>query len=325
MTNGADNDGPYYDEFTPGMTIPALPAVTMTDADNVAYRMITGDQYLPSADRRLAAQLTGRDAAMVYPALAMQYSIGQTTNATRRAIANLYYRSVRILRTVEVGETLRTSTTVLGLADAKPKDGQHRGKVWLGIETVGDNGPVARYERCALVASRVGSPGHSDEIPGPAEPVPLSDVATLAPKWDLSALPRTDWAVGETRADAMADHVDLAPSLARMTFNQAFVHRDGNRSIYKKRLVYGGHVQGLAQASLSRVLPGIATVVAWDGCDHIGPAFEGDLLAFRHTIVEQIAVSGGRLLRLEVRAGTVNTEGEVSPDILLWTPIVLAP
>ena len=325
MSQGADNDGPYYDEFSQGMTIPSLPPVTVTEADNVAYRMITGDQHLPSADRRLAAELTGNAGGMVYPGLAMQYSIGQTTNATRRAIANLYYRSVRILRTVDVGETLRTTATVLGLADGKPKGDQHRGKVWLGIETIGDNGPVVRYERCALVASRGVAPGHSDEIPGPSAPVPLAEMAELAPSWKLDSLPTTAWSAGETRADAMRDHVDLAPSLARLTFNQAFVHRDGTASIYGKRLVYGGHVQGLAQSSLSRVLPGLATVVAWDGCDHVGPAFEGDLLAFRHTLVEELATKNGRLLRFEVRGATVDNDGQAGADILVWTPIVLAP
>ncbi|MFN0090440.1 MAG: hypothetical protein ACKVWR_09285 [Acidimicrobiales bacterium] len=325
MTEGASNDGPYYDELNRGMTIPWLPPVTVTEADNVAYRMITGDQHLPSADRGLAQRLTGRAAAMVYPALAMQYSIGQTTNATRRAIANLYYRSVRILRTVEVGETLRTTTTVLGLADGKPRDGQHRGKVWLGIETVGDHGPVARYERCALVAARHGSPGHADDIPGPSDPAPLGELVPLSPTWDLAVLPHTKWPVGETRADAMRDHVDLAPALARLTFNQAFVHRDGARSIYNKRLVYGGHVQGLAQASLSRVLPGLAAVLAWDGCDHLGPAFEGDLLAFRHTVLDEHATGNGRLLRFEVRGAAVDADGNPGEDILVWTPIVLAP
>lgn len=322
-----DNDGPYYDEFKQGMIIPPLPPVTVTEADNVAYRMITGDQHLPSADRACyqAVAGAGSGSGMVYPSLAMQYSIGQTTNATRRAIANLYYRSVRILRPVEVGETLHTTTTVLGLADSRPKGDLHRGKVWLGIETTGDQGPVVRYERCALVASRGGSPGHGDEIPGPSDPVPLADVADLVPAWDLSSLPTTEWAVGTEASDAMRDHVDLAPALARMTFNQAFVHRDAAASIYGKRLVYGGHVQGLAQASLSRVLPGIATVVAWDGCDHVGPAFEGDLLAFRHKLVEELAVDGGRLMRFEIRGATVDAEGNQGDDILVWTPVVLAP
>lgn len=321
-----DNDGPYYDEFASGMTIPALPPVTVTEADNVAYRMITGDQHLAAADRGLYTRLDpSAGGAMIYPGLVMQYSIGQTTNATRRAIANLYYRSVRIHRPVAVGETLRTTTTVLGLADSRPKGDTHRGKVWLGIETVGDDGPVATYERCALVASRGPAPGHGDEIPGPSDPVPLAEVAGLAPAWDLSVLPATEWPVGEERSDAMRDHVDLAPSLARMTFNQAFVHRDVTASIYDGRLVYGGHVQGLAQASLSRVLPGIATIVAWDGCDHTGPAFEGDLLAFRHRLVDELAIDGGRLRRFEVRAARVDHDGVAGDDILIWTPVVVAP
>ena len=45
-----DNDGPYYDDFELGMIIPPLPAVTLTEADNVAYRMITTSAFA-SADR----------------------------------------------------------------------------------------------------------------------------------------------------------------------------------------------------------------------------------------------------------------------------------
>jgi 2-methylfumaryl-CoA hydratase len=319
------NDAPYYDQFEKGMTIPSLPAVTITEADNVAHRMITGDQHLMAADRGLAASVAGMSKGMAYPGLVMNYSIGQTTNATRRAIANLYYRSVRILRAVEVGETLRTTTTVLGLADASPRGDLNRGKVWLGIETVGDNGPVARYERCALIPSSGGAPGHSDDIPGPSDPAPLADLVELAPSWDLGALPTSNWAVGDEVVDAMRDHVDLAPPLARMTFNQAFVHRDPFTSVYGKRLVYGGHVQALAQTSLSRMLPGIAAVVAWDGCDHVGPAFESDVLGFRHRLVEETAAGSGRLLRFEVRGAAADEEGVLGDDILVWTPIVYAP
>ncbi|MEC7916243.1 MAG: hypothetical protein VX963_08205 [Actinomycetota bacterium] len=320
-----DNDGPYYDDFELGMTIPPLPAITVTDADNVAYRMITGDQHFASANQDAYATISGSTVPLVNPGLVMQFAIGQTTNATRKAIANLYYRSVRILRPVEVGETITTTTEILGLSDAKPKEDQHRGKVWLGIETSGDGRPAVQYERCALVASRSGSPGHSSEIPGPSDPAPLQDLAGLVPDWDLRGVDITPWEPGESRVDAMRDHIDLAPSLARMTFNQAFVHRDASASIYGQRLVYGGHVQGLAQASLSRVLPGCATVVAWDGCDHIGPAFEGDLLEFRHELKESFPVAGGQLMRFEIRGTTVNEQGSAGSDILVWTPVVFAP
>jgi len=320
-----DNDGPYYDDFELGMTIPPLPAITVTEADNVAYRMITGDQHFASANQDAYATISGSTVPLVNPGLVMQFAIGQTTNATRKAIANLYYRSVRILRPVEVGETITTTTEILGLSDAKPKEDQHRGKVWLGIETSGDGRPAVQYERCALVASRSGSPGHSSEIPGPSDPAPLQDLAGLVPDWDLRGVDITPWEPGESRVDAMRDHIDLAPSLARMTFNQAFVHRDASASIYGQRLVYGGHVQGLAQASLSRVLPGCATVVAWDGCDHLGPAFEGALLELRPELKESFSVAGGQLMRFEIRGTTVNEQGSAGSDILVWTPVVFAP
>src|SRR5207249_4221227 len=100
-------------------------------------------------------------------------------------------------------------TTVLGLKDARPKDGEHRGRVWLGMETRSDAGVVAAYERCVLLPGRGEPPGHDSDIPGPDEPQPLETFAGLAPAWDLSALPITDWPVGEEREDPMRDHIDM--------------------------------------------------------------------------------------------------------------------
>ena len=36
--------------------------------------------------------------------------------------------------------------------------------------------------------------------------------------------------------------------------------------------------------------PGLASVQGWDGCDHIGPAYEGDLIELRHRLAEQTEV-----------------------------------
>jgi len=321
--------GPLYEDFSVGATLPPLPSITLTEADNAIYRAVTGDQHALAADRTLAESVTGAPGAVANPALVLQYSIGQTTMATRQAIANLYYRSVRVLRPVRVGETLTTTTTVLGLKDSAPKGDQFRGKVWLGISTSTEDGPAIEYERCALVRGRgPGQPGHADEIPGPSDPSPLPELVELVPGWDLSGLTATDWADGVTKTDPLRDHVDLAAPLARLTFNQAAVHRDITLTANGRRLVYGGHVQGLAQASLTRMVPGLVHVVAWDGCDHIGPAFEGDLIEFRHTPVERISAQLGSLVRFEV-IGTKVADGESGPcdpvDILRWTPVVVAP
>lgn len=313
--------GPLYEDFTVGATLPPLPAITLTDADNAVYRAITGDQHALAADATAYRAASGSAGRLANPSLVMQFSIGQTTMATRQAIANLYYRSVRVLRPVELGQTLRTTTTVLGLKDSAPKGDQFRGKVWLGITSETEDGPVVEYERCALIRGRgPGQPGHADSIPGPSDPTPLADLADAVPGWDLSGLISTDWSVDDTRVDPLRDHIDLAAPLARMTFNQAAVHRDTTTTADGRRLVYGGHVQGLAQASLTRMLPGLASVQGWDGCDHIGPAYEGDLIEFRHRLVEHADVGAGRLMRFEV-IGTKITDGDPI-DILRWTPIV---
>ncbi|MFZ8997069.1 MAG: MaoC/PaaZ C-terminal domain-containing protein [Ilumatobacteraceae bacterium] len=321
--------GPMYEDFRVGATLPPLPSITLTEADNTIYRAVTGDQHQLAADASAYRAVSGSDNRLANPALVLQYSIGQTTMATRQAIANLYYRSVRVLRPVEVGQTLTTTTTVLGMKDSAPKGDQFRGKVWLGITTSSEDGPVVEYERCALVRGRgPGQPGADDDIPGPSEPTPLGDLIGLVPDWNLSVLPATDWPVDDERLDPLRDHVDLAAPLARLTFNQAAVHRDVTLTANGRRLVYGGHVQGLAQASLTRMLPGLATIVAWDGCDHIGPAYEGDLIEFRHTAVERLAAGSGHLTRFVV-IGTKIADGTTGPtepvDILRWTPIVWAP
>jgi acyl dehydratase len=321
--------GPMYEDFSVGATLPPLPSITLTEADNAIYRAITGDQHQMAADATKYRSASGGGGMLANPGLVLQYSIGQTTMATRQAIANLYYRSVRVLRPVEIGQTLSTTTTVLGLKDSAPKGDQFRGKVWLGISTSSEDGPVVEYERCALVRGRgPDQPGHADAIPGPSDPSPLADLTDLAPDWDLSGLPGTEWGLDDTRVDPLRDHVDLAAPLARLTFNQAAVHRDVTLTANGRRLVYGGHVQGLAQGSLTRMLPGLAAIVAWDGCDHIGPAFEGDLIEFRHTPVERATAGSGHLTRFEVLGTKIadGLDGVAEPvDILRWTPIVWSP
>ena len=53
--------GPFYEDFRVGATLPPLPSVTLTDADNVVYRAITGDQHCLPPTRR-ATGASGRAA-----------------------------------------------------------------------------------------------------------------------------------------------------------------------------------------------------------------------------------------------------------------------
>lgn len=317
-------DGPYYDWLTPGQQLEPQHGVTLDEGLASFYQAMSGEALALPLSAPLSAAVTGKVARLASPGLVVNLSIGQSTVATRRAIANLFYRNMRILRPVHIGETLHTVVTIRAMSDASSKPGQPlRGKALLGITTTADGEVVLDYERCALLPVSAGGTlsGHTADV-GPADsPLDLAAYAELIPtSWLADAFPITeDW---ETATDGTRDHVDLAASFARMTHNRAIVHRDPTASVYGKRLVYGGHVVALAQASLTRCLPHIATVVAWHSCSHTGPAFEGDLLEFDHRLAGDLRGGNGWALQAVEVTGRAVREAAVD-EILRWTVIVV--
>jgi len=319
-------DGPYFEDFTVGEALAPAPAITIGPGDLAVYQAIVGDPLAVALSEPLARRVTGVEGRVVNPAFVMHVSIGQSTVATRRVVANLFYRGVALRRTVRVGDTLSTTVVVRGLKENTPRpDRAPRGMALLGIRTVDqDDRLVVEYERCAMVNARDRAPtGRADDL-GPAEsPLDLADFAPLAPAdWDLAPLPAPGpWPVGETRTDPLRDTVSSAMELARLTQNLAPIHRDATLGRDGRRLVYGGHTIGLAQASLARLLPELATVVAWHSCDHLQPVYEGDLLAFRATVLDEVPVANGRLRAFSVRVTT--ERGGEAVDVLDWKPVVL--
>ena len=317
-------DGPYYDDLEAGLVFPVPPAVTLDGGLVSAYRGIVGDHWAPGLDHRLGAAVTGAPTPPVHPALVLVMSTGASTVATKRVIANLFYRDVILHRPVHVGETLRTETRVLAMADASAKPGvAPRGKVLLGMTTTADDEVVLEYQRCALLPCRGDdAPGHSDDLGPSANELDLTPYAPAVPTaWDLAPLGDTDpWAVGETRGDDLRDVVDGATALVRLSHNLAAAHRDVARSPYDVRLVYGGHTVALAQASLDRSVDGMAALVGWHSCNHTAPVFEGETLGFRHTLVAEQPTAAGRLRAVRVVVDAERDGGTVT--VLDWTPVI---
>ena len=318
-------DGPYYDDLENGYEFPIPTSVSLTSGVTAQYLAITGDALALSIDRDLCRNVTGREELLVSPALVLHMSIGASTCATRKVLANLFYRNVVLRAPVFVDESLTTRTRVAGLADTKPKpDSLPRGKVLLNISTTRHEDLILDYERCPLLPCRGdAAPGHNDDL-GRAEAdfdpanYPLGEIAG----WDLTPLGSSEtWAIGEVRADPLMDVVTGATELVRLSHNLAAVHRDVAMSPYPTRLVYGGHTISLAQASLVRVLPGLATVLGWISCDHVAPVFEGDLLSTIHTLDADSAQGPGRVraIRSEVFA---HREGQEPVKVLDWQPVV---
>ena len=319
-------DGPYYEDLSVGQVLPRQPSVVIDEGMAALYQSMVGERLPMVMDPAVSAAVTGQPGRLASPALVLHLSIGQSTTLTRRTIANLFYRDLRLLKPVFIGQSLATTVSVVALSDSRPRPGRpHRGKALVDIVTTADGEPAVTYQRAPLMPQATDQqPGHNDDL-GTSPPLDLTSYIELVPAhWDFAPLgPGVDWQPGETVADPARDVVDNALSLVRLINNLAMVHRDAAESLYPQRLLYGGHVVGLAQASLSRVLPGLATVVGWHACDHTGPAFEGDQVSFRHTLLDTAPAGGGRLFAAQVE-GFAHRSNE--PDqILDWTVIAAAP
>jgi 2-methylfumaryl-CoA hydratase len=331
MTEPWGLDGPYFDDLDVGHRFVPAPAITIDEGMVAAYQAIVGDPLAIALSLPLAEQVTRAPGRLVNPALALHVAIGQSTVATRRVIANLFYRGVRLVAPVRVGSTLHTSVVVRGMRETSRRPGRApRGMVLLGMRTVDENGiVVADFERCALLPFRdpAASTDHADELAGPDTTVSLDDWLEVVPHdWDLTPLrPAANWTVGDTRVDPLRDTVTDALALVRLTQNLAAAHRDARLGQRGRRLVYGGHTIGLAQASIHRLVPSTATVLGWQYCDHTAPVFEEDVLEVSSTLVAEQSLPQGRLLALRV---IVHAERDAHADrtervaVLDWLPVL---
>ena len=321
-------DGPYFEELSVDQVFDPAPAVTIGAGEAAAYQAICGDPLATSLSRPLAEAVTGRPGALVNPALVLHVSIGQSTVATRTVIANLFYRGVALRRAVRLGETLQSNVTIRGLRELSRRDDRPaRGLVLLGIRTtcLDDGATVADYERCAMLRFRdpEAVTAHDDDLGEADHNIDLAAWNDLIPDgWDTAPLrtaaaTTSTWTRGTPVMDPMRDTVTSAPELARLTQNLAPVHRDPSLGPGGRRLVYGGHTIGLAQASLTRLLPDTATVLGWQSCDHPAPVFEGDVLSFRHTLLDEQPAAGGRLRALQTVVDAQRSNGS-SESVLDW-------
>lgn len=301
-------EGPYFDELERGQVFDSAPGVTLTDGRAAAFQAITGERLRLPLDNHLASTVCG--APVASPALVWNLAIGQSTLATHHVKANLFYRRLALLRQPLLGDTLRTTTTVVGLRENVRKEGRApTGLAALHIGTVDQDGrPVLDFYRCAMLPLRnAAETGHADDLSSVGADAAARNIEDLIPDWDVAAWrSRTSGLDLEsgTRIEVVGgDVVTSAPELARLTLNIASVHHD-QRAGGASRLVYGGHTIGLALAQLTRAIPDIATVLEWESCDHVGPVREGDTLRSRITITskDEIGVWTAHGVRIEVAA-----------------------
>ena len=146
--------GPWFDELRSGQVFDSAPAVTLTSGGAALHQAIVGDRLPLATDHELGRRLGGRG-PLAHPAYVWDTSIGQSTQATHFVRANLFYRGLVFRRLPALGDTLSTTTTVVGLKQNTPREGKPlTGLAALRITTVDQDGaPVLDFHRCAMLPS----------------------------------------------------------------------------------------------------------------------------------------------------------------------------
>jgi acyl dehydratase len=321
---------PYFDDLAVGDVFGA-PGLTLTPGHAALHQAIVGDRLRLALDAPLFEAVTGTPGVLAHPSLVCDVAIGQSTAPSGRVLGNLFYRGLAA-RPVAVGTTLRTRTEVVALKSAS----RGRGVVALRCTTTDEAGnPVLDFWRCPLLPSRPPSPGqpdppqHADDLAAVGSPV---DVHALVPKeWDLA--PLREAPLGPLFASLQpsahrivaGETVTSAPELARLTLNTAMTHTDATAGAHGRRLVYGGHVIAIAAGHVTRLLPDLATVLAWHSCDHTGPTFEGDLLRTVVTLEKLEPLADGGLVHFRAKMSALSPGDEAGRDVLDWSAVGLMP
>lgn len=331
-------DGPYFEDFHAGQVF-AAPAVTVTDGHTAFYQSVTGDRMRLPLDRHLSQAVTGESRGLVHPMMVINLVNGQTTFASQQVKGNLFYRGLLLLAPVYVGDTLTTTTKVVGLRQNKVKPGRDAtGMVALEMATTNQDGlRVMQYWRCPMIPCRDASAdtGRNDSFDWIPERLDDAQLTGAIPQgWKLSAMaaerylvPAPPLAAGDRVVIGPQDTVTCAPELVRITGNIAFTHTDASRSYLGKRLVYGGHTISITLAQIGRALPNMLTLIGWQGCEHTAPVLEEDIIRTEFSVTSATpAAAGGKLYELHAltyaKRAVTGQDGYQESAVLDWRLVV---
>ncbi|HMR62608.1 MAG TPA: MaoC family dehydratase [Anaerolineae bacterium] len=296
--------GNYFEDFRLGQEIIHATPRTVTEGDVALYTALFGSRFAINSSAPFAATL-GLERAPLDNLLVFHLVFGKTVpDISLNAIANLGYAGGRFGQPVYPGDTLSTTSTVIGLR--QNRDGQS-GVVYVHSTGVNQRGEmVVDYRRWVMVRKRdQNAPAPESVVPELPEAVEVSELVvpyTLASGgYDLALAGSShlweDYEVGER-----IDHVDgmtieeaehmlatrLYQNTARVHFNQ-HVEKEGR---FGRRIIYGGHIISLARSLSFNGLANALSVVAINGGRHTNPTFAGDTIYAWSEILGKMALPG---------------------------------
>jgi 2-methylfumaryl-CoA hydratase len=279
------NPGNFFEDFELGQTIDHATPRTITEGDRALYGSLYPTRFSLPSSAPFAAQC-GLVGAPVEELIGFHIAFGKTVpDISLNAVANLGYAECRFHRPLTPGDTLRTSSEVIGL---KENSNGKSGVVYVRSTAVDQHGAVAiDWARWVMVHKRDHSaPAPATVVPDLAAAVAASDL--IVPDgldftgYDFAAAGEPhrfdDYEVGEK-----IDHVDGVTltdaehmMATRLWQNTAKVHFNTEARPDGSRLIYGGHIISMARALSFNGLANAQLVAAINAGAHTAPAFAGD-------------------------------------------------
>ena len=327
------NAGRFFDDYKVGDVIDHAVPRTVAEGERALYHALyPARSALYSSD--VFAQNCGLESSPLDDLIAFHIVFGKTVpDVSLNAVANLGYAEGRWLASVWPGDTLTSSSEVIGV---KQNSNGKSGVVW--VRTTGRNQmdvPVLEYVRWVMVKKKGDAPAPDPVIPDLQKSVLAADL--VVPEgldftnynFTLAGEPHRlrDYKVGE-----IIDHVDgvtieeAEHMLAtRLWQNTSKVHFDTSQRPDGKRLIYGGHVISLARTLSFNGLANAQMIVALNGGAHANPCFAGDtvrawseVLDIAKTDAPGVGAVRLRLVATKDTSAPLRTEdGKYHPDVLL--------
>lgn len=299
------NSGNFFEDFTVGQELVHATPRTVTEGDQAAYMALFGSRFaLQSADT--FAMDLGYPQSPLDDWLVFHVVFGKTVpDVSLNAIANLGYAQGRFMAPVFPGDTITTTSKVIGL---KQNSNGKSGTVYVNSVGTNQNGEtVLDYCRWVMVRKRdENAPAPEPTVPDLPDRVDPADL--VVPPLEMSeyneVLAGSPWRFEDYSVGEKIDHVDgftieeaehmmatrLYQNTAKVHFNQ---HTEG-QGRFGRRLIYGGHIISLARAISFNGLGSAMWVAAINGGAHTAPTFAGDTIYAWSEVLETAELPGRR-------------------------------
>lgn len=329
------NPGRFFEDYTLGQVIEHAVPRTVSGAERALYHALYPARHaLYSSDA--FAQASGLPKSPIDDLAAFHVVFGKTVpDVSLNAVANLGYAEGRWLRPVYEGDTLRSTSEVIGL---KQNSNGKTGVVYVRTLGMNQNDEVVmEYVRWVMVRKRdVDAPAPETVVPELSKVIDAKDL--VIPEgldftnydFTLAGEPHRwgDYEVGET-----IDHFDGVTleeaehmMATRLWQNTAKVHFDATFRPDGQRLIYGGHIISLARTLSFNGLANAQMIVGLNGGAHANPAFSGLTVKAWSEVLDKAetnvpGVGAIRLRLVATRGGEPfalrGEDGKYLPDVLL--------